>query len=93
VPVVTQLLLRTARLGLAIVRWWLALTYLLGGIGVALAGVVLSFTGRAGEGGFLLLGGATLAAPGWVIHPWGLQRHLRGPRVAAAVRAVRAVTQ
>ncbi|MDX6207264.1 MAG: hypothetical protein QOE76_3730 [Frankiales bacterium] len=89
VPVMTKLLLRTARLSLAVVRWWFALTYLLGGIGAAVAGVILLFTERAGEGGFLLLGGAVLAALGWLIHPWGLQRRVRGSRVVAT----RAATQ
>jgi hypothetical protein len=84
VPVMPKLLLRTAVLSIAVVRWWFALTYLLGGLGCAVAGVVLSFTGRAGEGGFLVLGGALLAGLGWLIHPWGLQRRLRGLQLAAA---------
>lgn len=55
-------------------RWWFGLTYLLAGIGGLVAGPIMILLGDYG-GVYMMIGGPIIAAVGWVIHPWGLQRH------------------
>jgi hypothetical protein len=73
-----------ARLALSrvvtVVRWWFGLTYLLSGIGLFIAGPVM--IGIRNDGGvYMLIGGPIIAALGWAIHPWGLQRSTRRLRM------------
>jgi hypothetical protein len=58
---------------LRIVRWWFSGTYVLAGVGVLIAGPIMIGSGDYG-GIYMMIGGPEIAALGWVIHPWGLQR-------------------
>jgi len=60
-----------------IVRWWFGLTYLVVGAGGCLAGPIMIGFGNYG-GIYMIVGGPMLAAMGWVVHPWGLQRAMNG---------------
>lgn len=66
-----------ARLVLNFVRWWFGLVAFLGGIGAIVAAPVMIARGNYG-GIFMLLGGPILVWMGWVVHPWGPQRKMRG---------------
>jgi hypothetical protein len=62
---------------LTVIRWWFGLTYLLTGIGLIIAGIILIFIGRdVGNGIFAILSGPIIGTLGWLIHPWGLQRNM-----------------
>jgi hypothetical protein len=62
---------------LTVVRWWCGLCYLVAGIGAVVAGPVMIARGDYG-GVYMLIGGAALAALGFVIHPLRVRR-LRRP--------------
>lgn len=65
---------RTASTALMAVRWWFGVTYLLSGVGSVVAAFVWMATGN--WGGLDLLGGSmVMLVVGWLIHPWGYQRH------------------
>lgn len=59
-----------------VVRWWFGLGWTLGGIGGVIAALYQLADGR-GLDPYLLLGGILIATFGWLVHPWGLTRHLR----------------
>jgi hypothetical protein len=62
---------------LTVICWWFGLTYLLTGLGLIIAGIVLIVTGRdVGNGIYAILSGPIIGILGWLIHPWGLQRQL-----------------
>ena len=60
-----------------IVRWWFGLTYLAGGVGAFVAGPIMIGLGNYG-GVYMIIGGPIIVAMGWFIHPWGLQRAMKG---------------
>jgi hypothetical protein len=60
-----------------VVRWWFGLSYLVGGVGICVAGPIMIGLGNYG-GLYMLIGGSIIVALGWVIHPWGLQRVMHG---------------
>ena len=60
-----------------LVRWWFGLTYIVCGLGGLIAAPIMIGLGNYG-GIYMLIGGPFIIAFGWVIHPWGLQRSMRG---------------
>lgn len=73
---------------LTVIRWWFGLTYLLTGIGLIIAGIILVFIGTdVGNGIYAILSGPIIGTLGWLIHPWGLQRNMNlRPREYRSVR-------
>jgi hypothetical protein len=61
------------RVVLTSARWWSGLTYVVAGVWGCIAGPISIGHGDYG-GVYLIVGGSALAALGWAIHPWGLQR-------------------
>ena len=62
---------------LLFVRWWFGVTYVVAGIGGMVAGPIMLASGNWG-GVYMLIGSPVVTAVGWLIHPWGLERHARG---------------
>ena len=87
---VEPLLARPILLGIVVVfvrviRWWFGLTYLLGGVGGFVAGLIMIALGDHG-GFYMIVGGPIIVVLGWVIHPWGLQRAMNGHPLLAPWR-------
>jgi hypothetical protein len=61
-------------LGLLVIRWWFGVTYLLAGVGAVVAGPIMIALGNWG-GVYMIAGGPMIATLGWLIHPWGYQKH------------------
>jgi hypothetical protein len=65
-------MLRLARLAVVGVRWWFGLSRLVAGLGLLVWGP-LALSRHDWGGVYLIVGGLTIAAWGWLIHPWGYE--------------------